>query len=1009
MMRWVSVLESQGLASRASARQRAFCALRLAALLVSLAPFVSCADPPLDPRTAKGGGRVLMAPGVGLAGAKVHVERLDRFGLNGHKPGDVSASLGVITTDADGYFLPTHDQTLAGIHVFRVTGGTYRDPISGELIQRSSRDELRSLYRFGFFEDNSTGILVTPVHTLIEARFRGRLAVYLDPLDAYVNAYEHMNAHFGDLDWLTVVPADVSQPAISPTEEVRAAFVLGGLAVLADNMRAASDASPQAVTLTTMLDALREDLADPLFDGNDDNALTQGGLAVGECPPPLAGCMAQPGTCPLGACRPSCDLYVNTARSALAQAIAAFIGTRAFPSKWNKTGIGAEDARGFLDDIGRNPDPELFGDQCVDTIDRSPPSIGWTAPADDIVFTKGEVVVSFVASDDSGDGSRAYFPGREDEDGDLTNNVARFTLRTRELADGPTEVIAAAIDKSGNLREVRRTLEIDNTAPAIALDASPFLADARAWWTATSTLTLRGTVTELHPKALAVTVGAQSVAATQSGASWSVDLTDGMISSAGTVVTVRAEDLAGNVTTQTQTLRLDTAAPTFAVNSTTVKDERGDTIGFIGVTPNHTHSGPAVALGDAGCPDVYKYAYLLDENMPLFGGETGARNPLAWSFQLADDGVGLDPARTQYRVRAGGATVLDWTDAPSTDAGGGSRRSDLTLYRNGAVSIPALGTYEGPIEIDFRGQDRFAHEVSGTRCWTHHPLAAPVFVGDAYTPGVGGHPAHALSLNAHGLEATRTQDLATLLLNDTTTGASTMDAEIVNGTAEIVYLTIQLTTPTTVTFDKAFEVVHNATSVVDVNPPEACGPTPCPAVPGPEAIDPPSVSVQGTPFELRLYRTDANGLPTTQVAPCAETGCVNTTTIRTYKLDARTATALPRYLAMTWLTKASDLRPSNGTRPATPPFYEFTQVGRQYTGQQTVVAFCSRIVQIGIPRMPYCAEMTTYQRRQNLTSASIRVDRTLYQVRAAASPQVTPMPTSRPGTSVNSTPYDTAE
>lgn len=955
---------------------RGWSLLVLVAAGAALAFLVAC-DMPQETRSARGGGRVLIAPGVGLARAKVHVERLDRYGLNGHKPGDVSASLGVLITDEQGYFEPTHDITIMGIHRFRVTGGTYRDPISGELIQRDERAELRALYRFGFLEDKSTTILVTPVHTLIDARFRQQLTEHADPVAAYDSAYKTLNAHLGDLEWRTVVPADVSQPAISPTEEYRAAFVLGGLMVLAENMREAAGASPQAAPITTAIDALAKDLSEGQLDGNDDNNPAAGsGLEVGECPPPLAACNAQPGACQLGACRPACSLYTNTLRTALAQATAAFIGTRSYPSRWNRTGIGAEDARPFLEALGRNPDPDLFGGACLETVDRMPPLIGWTSPTEAQAFVKGDLVVAFSASDDSGDSCRAYFPDHPDEDGDTTNCVARFTLKTSTLADGPVEVLAAAIDRAGNERRVRRTLEVDNLAPAVALDEAGYYRDARAWWTATPSPALAGTFAERHPKSLVVQVAGQDVPVTITGTSWVVALPAGTATAEGTQVVIRAEDLAGNVTSTAITLRLDDAPPSFAALTTTVRDERGDEIGFVGVTPTHTHSGPPVTLGGTGCPDVYKYAYLLDEAPPPYGGEIGARNSLQWAFQLDDAGAGIDPAKTNVRVRAagpGGAVFLDWTALAGSDAGAGSRRFDVPLYRAGAMQVPVLGTYEGAVEIDLRGRDRFGHEVTGTRCWTHHPLAAPLHLSAGHVPGVGGNPAHALSLNAHGLNAARIQDLSSLLLNDNAGGASTAEVIVSNGTAEPVYLRVTLNAPTTANVSRTFSIVHDLMSSEIVD--ESCegAPSVCASVPATVTVP---QTAPGAPlvFEPRLYLADANGIPLSVVSPCADPGCVNTGMVRTYRLAPRaSAMQIPRYVISSWLLGVPSLRPTSGAYPASPPYAEFDQLGHKYTGLQGDVSYCTATIGRGIPRVTYCTQRTYYKRRQNLDAVLVPI------------------------------------
>lgn len=981
--------------------------VQAAALFFLLLWAAACAGPPEELRNGYVGGRVLMAPGAGLANAKVVVDQLDLFS---DTPTRVLMRLGEAVTDNDGFFEPIPTSYHGGALLLRAQGGVFTDPISGVRIQRDASAELRAVQWLELFEDRGQEITITPVHSLIAARFSDRAATSKNGPQALEEAYSHMNAHLGGLDWRSVVPADMSQPAVSPTDDVRAAFLLGGLAVLADGARIDADATPQTVNLGTLVAALETDLSDGILDGNDANDPAPGtGIELSECLP-RAGCTVRPSACALGDCRPACSLYVNSMRTLLSQATSAYIGTRAVPSKWNRTTLGAEDARTLLDGVGRNQDPDLFGDACFETVDRMPPTISWLSPNEEQVFFKGDLTVSITASDDSGAGVRAYFPDLSDEDGDLTNNVARATLRP--ASDGPITLTAAAIDPAGNERRIQRTFQVDNLAPVVSLDSAGYFVDARAWWTASTAPLLQGTVAEDHLKGLKVLAGATPLVVTRSGASWSAGLPEGVVTETGTPLRIEAEDLAGNVTTRVITVRLDQEAPVFEALATTVRDERADTIGFVGVTPTHSHDGPSVTLGGDGCPDVYKYSYLLDEQAPPYGGELGSRNPLRWLLQLADGGVGVDPASAHYRVRVpgqGGAVLRDWTPIAGGEAGAGLRRFDLSLYRNGAQGIPALGTTEGALELDLRGKDLLGHEVTGTRCWTHHPLGAPVHLGEAYTPGTPSHPAHPLSLNAHGLEASRIQDLSSVLLNDASTGVSTMDAIVSNGTAEVVYLRVTLTAPTTAAVSRTFQVAYEPLAVEVVD--ESCefDTSACAMVPSPVSVTE-SFPAMPTPFEVRLYTADGSGSPVAAVAPCMETGCINTATMRTYRIEPRTSSsAVPRYVVTAWLKQATAFRPSNAAYPASPPFSEFTLAGRAYTGTQSDASYCTRVQARGIPRVNYCVERTSYKRRQNVASVTTTLERTSLSAGASVTPLGQPTVVSSPSPIVFNTPYSTSE
>jgi hypothetical protein len=356
---------------------------------------------------------------------------------------------------------------------------------------------------------------------------------------------------------------------------------------------------------------------------------------------------------------------------------------------------------------------------------------------------------------------------------------------------------------------------------------------------------------------------------------------------------------------------------------------------------------------------------------------------------------------------ADGAVLLDWTPVQGDDAGGGIRRMNLPLYRTGLRAIPALGTYEGAIEIDLKGADRLGNEVTGARCWTHHPLAAPLDVGNA------SNAMHALALNAHGLESGRIQDLSSLLLNDTATGVSTMDAIVSNGTAEVVYLKVALTAPTTANATRSFAVVYDVVSSSTSN--LNCGTEPnlnhnCDEVPPNFSSPIESLPGMPTPFEVRLHTANASGAPIAAMTPCTDPGCINTATVRTYRLEGRTSSVEPsRYVAMAWLRQAVALRPSDAAHPESPPFAEFVQRSVAYTGKQSSPQFCIATEKRSLPPVTYCVQRTTYQRRQSLSSAVLHLERTKLETSASLNPSSTLQPTPIPSTQVAFTDYATAE
>lgn len=151
-----------------------------------------------------------------------------------------------------------------------------------------------------------------------------------------------------------------------------------------------------------------------------------------------------------------------------------------------------------------------------------------------------------------------------------------------------------------------------------------------------------------------------------------------------------------------------------------VLDERNDTIDFSSGQPLHTHTGGAVTLSEGSCADVYKYAYLMSVLPPMYGHENAA-NPITWQVAGGD----TNPGQTSYRVRDDANHVLlDWT-ATTADAQG---EYAITLFRDGAHPVTALGTTEGTLHLDVRFHDLHGNEILKQGCWVNHPLAAPLLV-----------------------------------------------------------------------------------------------------------------------------------------------------------------------------------------------------------------------------------------------------------------------------------------
>jgi hypothetical protein len=156
------------------------------------------------------------------------------------------------------------------------------------------------------------------------------------------------------------------------------------------------------------------------------------------------------------------------------------------------------------------------------------------------------------------------------------------------------------------------------------------------------------------------------------------------------------------------------------LESSTLKDERGDRIEYAPAGPVHEHEGAEIELGMGSCPAVYKYGYLVNGE-PAFGRET-TPNPLAWRFS-----IDMDPdANRRFRVRdEADRVVIDWTELPAPEAegiytvelaGGGSR--PLT---------PAFAERSGKYFLDVWVQHGHDEAVK-TWCIDYHVLRAPLHV-----------------------------------------------------------------------------------------------------------------------------------------------------------------------------------------------------------------------------------------------------------------------------------------
>lgn len=838
--------------------------------------------PPVTDRDGTVGGRVLLTLDGPLVGADVSVDQLEYTAATVV----VREHIGDTLTDADGHF-EMLTGTASGYFLITTRGGQFRDYATGQAVVLDPADELTALLYTDLLEDLTTG-LVTPVSHLAHRMIVARTAAGTDAwlLDSYALVTQHLDQHFGALRWERAAPASLADRATSPTDAVRAAFVLAAWSTMARDIAGAAGASVQEVNPYTLALALGRDLAAGPFDGDDGNDRAAGsGIQLGACPAPAPGCVPA-GACDLGACRTACDAYAGTPRTTLAAAVTALINDNG-PTGHNQTGLAVADTLSFARAIATNTDPILFADACIDELDRLPPTLTWGAmPADGAVI-RGTAAWTVRAADNVDAAPVITWDGGlVDTDG--APNSAATSIDTTLATDRSYTVSATATDATGNHVTESRTVVADNLAPVLTLDQTDpsYVIDTGTgtWWTASATPHLRGTVTDAHgPITVEARILGQLVATTTvAGGAWDLALPAGSIAAGGNSVVLRATDAPGNPTADAAAtspfLRIDATPPTVDGLATTFIDETQDIITF-GAAPIHTHSGApsnAVTLGTVApptCPTVKKYAYRTDR-APV-GSEIPA-NPVALAMRASDAGVGLDTAGTTFTVTAPSGQVFGpfpLTSAPAVGAPGAfDSLADLRRDQVTAIGAPA-SVQEGTFTVTFTARDHLGQTATLARCFTYAPLGPPLQVVTG--PRAATTSTYVKTFADYALPTGPTS----ALLNATAT-AGILELWVKNLTPDPAYVTVTAPPPPAATYSKQIVTYLEPTTqqtvslpncnVIDPQPGEdalCAGPSPAPL-----ATVNASGSIAGwTPY-IGLFEVNITGTAIAGVLPpCA--GC----------------------------------------------------------------------------------------------------------------------------------------
>ncbi|HEX8112182.1 MAG TPA: hypothetical protein VF516_30825 [Kofleriaceae bacterium] len=992
----------------------------LAMVFSSMATIAACSEDAPHPAHAGqlAGQVVLSGP---LRGAKVSVDQLD---YSVKSSVTVRAHVADTMTDDDGRF-SVDTGTYSGLLLVTARGGSFTDLATGATLQLDPTAGLESIEPLDLLEQRDDA-LVSPVGHLIAARTRSRMAQLHDLVMAERDAEDHLGRHFGNVPWMRVKLASLGSPATSPTESVRAALVQDALSFLVQDIAQAAGASPQEVNVLTLTQQLAADIRQGPFDGNDGNSPAPGdGLQVGVCGP-IAGCSAPPaGTCALGACRPLCDLYAGTPRALLAGEVTKVIQS----SMLNHTGLTTGDVLAVARSMADNVDEDLFGSACVEALDRIPPRLDWAAPTPaDGAYVRGSFAVRAIATDDTDPRPAVIIEGYPNVPADSAAS-ATIDSTQLQLPDGMLVVIARARDMAGNTSTLQRAVRVDNTPPALTLDPSRYFVDGSTWWTADASPTLSGTVSDAAPVTVITSVPSGTTGAAVTGAIWSGGVA-GTLDLSGADVMVTATDAAGNRTQITQHVRSDITPPQLTFGTSTVRDEAAETPTFDGnEAPVHVHTGSTVHLENAtGCPAVTKFSYLLGASAPPYGSEVTGQggpdpNPVQYVLLAEDDGVGIASGSVQYRVGlqlAGtGATtwVLDWTSAGTPNRiGPGVDQHKIGIFSD---QVAQLATTEGVYHVEFRATDRLSRTTTVARCFELHLRAPPLHF---QTPGQLApdpdpipvdHAYRLLSLSLTQKAPFRA--IAARLLNSNSSGASVLDEDITNGTANAVYLDVTVVKPATINVWQTFKL-SNAFLPQDVtiNCTHATGPPPdprCnrPGPPGPTYDTTPvkqsEVPISGLTFPVKIFEVDGNLAPATEV-PCVVCGVNDHWGFVLPSRPGTAEAAAPprRFRAMTMVSQVSALWPSDSNSPATEPFADtsvkamvdnmikvVTITGRRDPSSTGCTAHKTHLLPGGI-ESDTCLRMTTITPYRALTKMHLKTsDETKSSYATAPTPMIVPV------------------
>ncbi|MCU1400123.1 MAG: hypothetical protein JWN62_3232 [Acidimicrobiales bacterium] len=255
-----------------------------------------------------------------------------------------------------------------------------------------------------------------------------------------------------------------------------------------------------------------------------------------------------------------------------------------------------------------------------------------------------------------------------------------WSVTAATIVDGTWTVVASATDMAGNTGSATQTLTIDTTAPALTVTGGA------AATTTDSTPTVAGLTNIAPGQIVTVTVSGQSLsAAVQAGGTWSV--TAATISNGTYSLSAVASDPAGNSTTATQWLTVDTVLPLLTISGGATASTNdptptidGTTDVGVGRTVTIAIAGQTLtALVQAGGSWNVTPSTVIDGAHTVAASATDLAGNVGTTTQL----LTIDTVAPTATI-TGGATVLTNDSTPSIS---GTATADVAVGSTATVTV----------------------------------------------------------------------------------------------------------------------------------------------------------------------------------------------------------------------------------------------------------------------------------------------------------------------------------